>query len=138
MILGQLGFTNRKFNAPGRTGARPGGFSEVKAILDPRVRLDAHRADRRSFRERAWLKETATVLNKRGAMVGNPPVQARKEEEPRRVNKVIRRVVGGYYRFCGLLDFPDVAAAEQLVEVSRAFLLDDPGDLVVDHVFVAR
>src|SRR5260221_5725583 len=37
-----------------------------------------------------------------------------------------------------LLYFPDVAAAEQLVEVSGAFLLDDAGDLFVDHVFVAR
>src|SRR5258708_34605077 len=37
-----------------------------------------------------------------------------------------------------LLYFPDVAAPEQLVEVSGAFLLDDAGDLFVDHVFVAR
>src|SRR5258708_12149520 len=37
-----------------------------------------------------------------------------------------------------LLYFPDVAAAEQLVEVSGTFLLDDAGDLFVDHVFVAR
>jgi hypothetical protein len=37
-----------------------------------------------------------------------------------------------------LLNFPDVAAAEEFVEVSGAFLLDDAGDLVVDHVFIAR
>jgi len=38
----------------------------------------------------------------------------------------------------GLLYFPDIAAAEQFVEVPLAFLLDDGGDLVVDYVFVAR
>ena len=36
------------------------------------------------------------------------------------------------------LNFPDVAATEEFVEVPGAFLLDDAGDLVVDHVFVAR
>jgi len=50
---------------------------------------------------------------------------------------MIRRVKSDITELAGLLYFPDIAAAEEFIEVSRAFLLDDGGDLFVDHVFVA-